>query len=86
MNDMPSAQPIGEFIQMLPSETHDTSSPGVSQGCPNSAQHKKASSQMESFLRRAKEAGVKIEEDDWEVVGGNEEQEETGEEEWVIIK
>ncbi|KAJ4330317.1 hypothetical protein N0V87_010115 [Didymella glomerata] len=45
----------------------------------------KTSSRMERFLRRAKKAGVEIEEDDWEVVRGGEE-DETGEEKWVVVK
>jgi hypothetical protein len=39
----------------------------------------KTSSRMERFLRRAKKAGVEIEEDDWEVVRGGEEDETGGE-------
>lgn len=45
----------------------------------------KTSSRMERFLRRARKAGVEIEEDDWEVVRGGEE-DETGEEKWVVVK
>ncbi|KAF3046297.1 hypothetical protein E8E11_006563 [Didymella keratinophila] len=45
----------------------------------------KSSSQLESFLRRAKEAGVKIEEEDWEVVRGNGEEDDMGDEEWVLV-
>ena len=44
----------------------------------------KETSQMEAFLRRAKEAGVKIDEEDWEVVCGTKE-EELGDEEWVLV-
>lgn len=83
---MPSITPLHEHVQMLPPKPHDANSPGVSGGRPTGAKHKKTSSQMESFLRRANEAGVKIEEGDWEVIGANEEGEKIEEEDWVLVK
>lgn len=54
------------------------------EACTVVTKSEKASSRMEEFLRRAKEAGVKIEEDDWEVVCGSEEKDDLAEE-WVLV-
>lgn len=86
MNNMSSTTPVREYVQMLPPKPHDANSPSVSGGRSTGAKHKKTSSQMESFLRCAKEAGVKIEEGDWEVISINEEGANIEEVDWVLVK
>lgn len=81
--DMPSAPFRKEPQKPLhPPTATDTSE--HNEACTVVIKPKKASSRMEEFLRRAKEAGVKIEEDDWEVVCGSEEKDDLAEE-WVLV-
>lgn len=58
---------------MHPLKSSGSTPSRVRGGHPTGAQHKKSPSQIEIFLRRANEAGVKIKEGDWYVVSVNEE-------------
>lgn len=53
---------------------------------PTTGKHRRTSSQIENCLRRAKKAGLKVEEVDWEVVAASREDEKIADEDWVLVK